>query len=162
MTLVYHALRKEGKESWSYNGGVSRTRIRSFSTVRKACLYLRRALRLRCPECGISPIFMPAARVRSLYDWFTPLDGCPHCGYAYEREDGYFLIATWGINYGLIGLAGLGIALTLGQFFDPPLWQQLAWGLPALALACIWMARTSKAIWLAIDHFFDPHRSDRG
>ncbi len=138
---------------------MQRTRSRS-SILGKAFLYLRRALRLRCPECGISPIFIPARQVRSLWDWFTPLDGCPRCGYAYEREDGYFLIATWGINYGIVGVAGLGIAFGLNWIFDPPLWQQLAWGLPAMALGTVWMARTSKAIWLAIDHFFDPHRSE--
>ena len=59
-----------------------------------------------CPECGISPIFTPMRNVRTLYDWFTPLDGCPICGYAYEREQGYFLLSIWGLNYGLI--AGFG------------------------------------------------------
>ena len=69
--------------------------------------FIRRALMLRCPECGVSPIFRPVREVRSLYDWFTPLDGCPRCGYAYEREQGYFLLSIWGLNYGLI--AGLGL-----------------------------------------------------
>src|SRR5690349_1329720 len=55
--------------------------------------FLFRAIRLRCPECGVSPMFVPVARTRSLRDWFTPLDGCPRCGYAYDREDGYFLLA---------------------------------------------------------------------
>ena len=70
-----------------------------------------RAGRLRCPECGISPIFIPVARTRTVWDWFTPLDGCPRCGYAYERESGYFLLATWGFNYGVVAGLGLGLAL---------------------------------------------------
>ena len=74
-------------------------------------LFIRRGLRLRCPECGISPIFIPARRVRSIWDWFTPLDGCPRCGYAYDREQGYCLLATWGVHYftvaGSSGLAAL-------------------------------------------------------
>src|SRR3954470_9957856 len=77
--------------------------------------YLVRALRLRCPECGRHPIFVPARRVRSLYDWFFPLDGCPECGYAYEREDGYFLLATWVVNYGLVAGGGLTIGLLLQE-----------------------------------------------
>jgi hypothetical protein len=43
---------------------------------------VRRGLQLRCPECGVSPVFVPVRRVRSLFDWFAPLDGCPRCGYA--------------------------------------------------------------------------------
>src|SRR4030095_3491055 len=61
----------------------------------KAWTFIGRPLRLRCPECGISPVFVPLSRVRSLDDWFRPLDGCPRCGYAYEREQGYWLIAIW-------------------------------------------------------------------
>src|SRR5436309_2228096 len=74
-------------------------------------LYFRRALRLRCPECGVSPMFMPAIKTRSIWNWFTPLDGCPRCGYAYERESGYFLLSTWAFNYGVV--AGLGVVIAL-------------------------------------------------
>jgi len=70
-----------------------------------------RALPLRCPECGISPLFVPVRKVRSIWDWFTPLDGCPRCGYAYERETGYFLMAIGGVNYGI--MAGLGLAIAM-------------------------------------------------
>jgi hypothetical protein len=51
-------------------------------------------------------MFVPVARTRSLRDWFAPLDGCPRCGYAYDREDGYFLMATWGVHY--FTIAGFG------------------------------------------------------
>jgi hypothetical protein len=44
---------------------------------------------------------MPLLKIRSLRDYFAPLDGCPRCGYAYERETGYFLLAIWAINYGV-------------------------------------------------------------
>src|ERR671915_519718 len=79
--------------------------------VRRAARYFLRAARLRCPECGVSPVFVPLRRTRSLRDWFTPLDGCPRCGYAYERESGYFLLATWGIHY--FTVTGLGLAFGL-------------------------------------------------
>src|SRR4051794_10502436 len=75
---------------------------------------IRRALRWRCPECGISPIFTPLRRVRSAFDWFEPLDGCPRCGYAYQREQGYFLLAIWGVNYGVVA----GLALVISLMFE--------------------------------------------
>src|ERR1700729_788848 len=93
-------------------------------TSHRARIYIGRALRLRCPECGISPLFVPAKKVRSIFDWLTPHDGCPRCGYAYQREQGYFLLAIWGVNYGVVGGLGLTIALlfewlhplTMGQY----------------------------------------------
>ena len=68
-------------------------------TFGKALLYGRRALDLRCPTCGKTPLFHPWKNVQSLSDWFTPNDGCPLCGYAFEREPGYFLLAIWGVNF---------------------------------------------------------------
>src|SRR5436190_19153718 len=91
----------------------------------KAWLYIGRALRLRCPECGISPVFTPWRKTRSLFDWFTPLDGCPRCGYAYQREQGYFLLAIWALNYGLIAGLALIISFTLDVLFSPSLWVQI-------------------------------------
>src|SRR2546421_9837911 len=91
-------------------------------------LFIARALRLRCPECGISPMFVPARRVRSIWDWFTPLDGCPRCGYAYERERGYFLMATWAVNYGVVAGLGMIVALVVDHYFQPPLWKLIAIG----------------------------------
>src|SRR5437764_6455221 len=84
-------------------------------------LFILRALRLRCPECGVSPMFVPAGRVRSIWDWFTPLDGCPRCGYAYERESGYFLLSTWAFNYGVVAGLGVIIALIVDAIFHPSL-----------------------------------------
>ncbi|MEI6338903.1 MAG: hypothetical protein WCQ57_10015 [Verrucomicrobiota bacterium] len=77
---------------------------RSFASAGK---HLTGAMRLRCPACGTRPIFIPWYKVRSLHDWFTPLDGCPRCGYAYEREPGYFLLSIWAINYGFSSILGL-------------------------------------------------------
>ena len=78
-------------------------------TTATAWRYLCRAIRLRCPACGISPIFIVVRCVRRLRDWFTPLDGCPRCGYPYEREPGYYLIPIWAINY------GVGVSLGWGS-----------------------------------------------
>ena len=67
------------------------------------------ALRWKCPTCGVSPIFIPWYEVRSLRDWFMPLDGCPRCGYPFEREPGYFLLSIFAINYGVGAFIGLAI-----------------------------------------------------
>ena len=66
---------------------------------------------LRCPVCGQTPLFPALRRTRRMHDWFTPLDGCPRCGYAYDREPGYFLLSIWAINYGIAALLGLVLYL---------------------------------------------------
>jgi hypothetical protein len=93
-----------------------------------------------------------------MYDWFFPLDGCPECGYAYEREQGYFLLATWVVNYGLVAGGGLAVGLVLQSFTTmstTAIVLLLAAVMPLASVAC---ARHAKAVFLAIDHYFDPHR----
>ena len=99
----------------------------------KALRYFIRALRLRCPMCGISPIFVPWHRLNSLRNWFTPLDGCPRCGYAYERETGYFLLSIWAVNYGIGSLMGISIYLVLETYCQLPLKALLSSALIATA-----------------------------
>lgn len=132
------------------------------SPSRRFFLFFRRATHLRCPECGQSPIFVPAGRVRSLWDWFTPLDGCPRCGYAYEREQGYFLLATWAVNYGVVAGLGMMIALTLDYFLGLTLRQQILYVIAPMPLFSFLFARHAKAYYLALDHFCDPHRRADG
>jgi uncharacterized protein (DUF983 family) len=119
-------------------------------------------MRLRCPECGVWPIFVPVRQVRSLWDWFTPLDGCPRCGYAYLREEGYFLLATWVINYGIIGGLAVIISFALEWRYDLSLWQLIAIVFAPMPILSFLFARHAKSMWLAMDHYFDPHRKPRG
>lgn len=123
----------------------------------KAWTYFQRSARLLCPTCGKKALFMPWRQVRSLHNWFTPLDGCPQCGYAYDREPGYFLLAIWGVNYGVIGLGGMSSYLLLRTTTEiRPLLLFLGCVLPAPFLSILF-ARHAKAMFLALDHFFDPH-----
>src|SRR5690349_14231692 len=119
-----------------------------------------RALRLKCPECGISPMFMPISRVRSIWDWFTPLDGCPRCGYAYERETGYFLLSIWAINYGLGSIFGILIYAILEFRFNLSLPVLLISVISPVIIFNFLVARHSKSLFLALDHFFDPHQKN--
>ncbi len=126
-------------------------------TVGKAWLYLKRSLLCRCPTCGESAIFSPVKTTRSLHDWFTPLDGCPRCGYAYEREPGYFLLAIWGVNYGVIGLGAISVYFILRATTDlRPILLFMLCVMPAPFLSLLF-ARHAKSMFLAMDHFFDPH-----
>lgn len=128
----------------------------------RARAYLGRALRLRCPVCGVSPMFPPTARTRGIHDWFTPLDGCPRCGYAYDREPGYFLLSIWAINYGVAALLGLLLYFLFEWFFHWPVGVLITAVIVPVILFNLLFARHAKAIFIAWDHFFDPHEREGG
>ena len=130
------------------------------SPWQRAWRYFYRALLLRCPTCGKSPIFIPLKQTRSLRNWFAPLDGCPRCGYPYEREPGYFLLATWAGSYGSGSILGLALYFFLDWKFNLPIWDLLMLVLIPVIIFNILFARHSKALFLAFDHFFDPHERE--
>ena len=132
------------------------------SGSKKALRYLGRAMILRCPVCGKSPVVPPLLKTRSLRDWFTPLDGCPRCGYPYEREPGYFLASTWVINYGAGSLLGIVIYVVLEFTAHLPIAQLLAAVIVPIILFNLLFARHSKVLFIALDHFYDPHEKDPG
>jgi uncharacterized protein (DUF983 family) len=138
--------------------GPVRLAARGPFTAGNALRYLRRALALRCPVCGESRLFAPARSVRSLHAWLTPLEGCPLCRYRYERESGYFLLATWAFNYLFVGGLALLAWLLISSFTRLSLTATLLVLLVPMPLASVLFARHAKALWLALDHFVDPHR----
>ncbi len=91
-----------------------------------------------------------------------PLDGCPRCGYAYDREPGYFLLSIWAINYGFGSLIGLTIYLTLEILYDLPLELLLAAVLAPELIFNLGFVRHSKAYFIAFDHWWDPHQRGGG
>lgn len=105
-------------------------------------------------------MFIPWYRVRCLRDWFTPLDGCPRCGYPYEREPGYFLMSIWAVNYGVGSVLGITLYIVIAWLFDLPIQTLMAVVLTPIFCFSILFARHSKSLFLAADLFFDPH--DRG
>jgi len=124
--------------------------------LRRLWLYFSRASRLRCPHCGSKPMFVPLRQTRSLHDWLTPLDGCPLCGYAFEREVGYFLMAIWAVGYGFGALLGLAIYLYLEVNFRLSITTLLIATLAPVLVFGVLFARHAKAYYLAFDHFVDP------
>src|ERR1700722_12447784 len=115
------------------------------------------ALSWKCPTCGERPLFIPWYQVRTLRDWFMPLDGCPRCGSPFEREPGYFLLSIFAINYGVGALIGLVIYLVLDFCLHLPIWLVLTLTIIPIQFFNLWFARYSKALFLALDLFFDPH-----
>lgn len=132
-------------------------------SVGQAFRYLGRAMLLKCPVCGARPIFVPTLRVRNFHDWFTPLDGCPRCGYPYEREPGYFLLAVFGFNPGFAVFVATALFVYLaytGQAVQMPAWEFMCVvGVP-VPIINILIARHAKALFIALDHFVDPHVRD--
>ena len=131
--------------------------------VREAFAYLGRAMLLRCPVCGTRPIFLPLRRVRNLDDWFTPLDGCPRCGYPYEREPGYFLLAIFGFNLGFavfVGITVFTIIAATDHIATMPTWELMAKTVLPIPFLNLLISRHCKAVFIALDHFVDPHVRD--
>jgi hypothetical protein len=125
-------------------------------SFKKAWLYLQRSARWRCPVCGISPLFLPAHKIEGLEDWFAVLPGCPRCGFAYEREPGYFILPIGLVSFGVIMFCGIGLTLSLDSLFELSTAQLIfftlvpTWG---ISILCV---RHAKAFFLAFDHFIDP------
>ena len=120
--------------------------------------YLWRATWLKCPVCGTRPVFLPLRRTRSLHDWFTPLDGCPRCGYAYDREPGYFLWSVWALGYIVAAVVGTLIYVYLQIWHsEMSIPMTLLWVMLPLPFINVLFARHAKAYFLAMDHLADPH-----
>jgi uncharacterized protein (DUF983 family) len=118
--------------------------------------YLSRGLSCHCPECGQTKIFKPLRAVRSWSDWFDPVHACAHCGCVYDREPGYFLMATWGVNYGVVGMLALALTFIIDLYFPMTLWQYALFVLITLPILSTLFARHAKSLYLAMDHFLDP------
>jgi len=136
--------------------------MRTETGSNRALRYLGRALLLRCPVCGKSPVFPSLRSTRTLRDWFTPLDGCPRCGYPYEREPGYFLVSVWIINYGAGSVLGILIYVIRELFYHPPIGQLILSVIVPVFFFNLLFARHSKALFIALDHYYDPHEKDPG
>ena len=102
---------------------------------------LLRAARLRCPRCGIGPLFRGAFRMH---------EACPHCGFSYTREPGFYLGSIY-LNYGATviltgGLYAL-VVLVLGLSNE----TALATCLAAAVLFPILFFRHARSFLLALD-----------
>ena len=107
-------------------------------------LVLRRAVTLRCPRCGGTPLFT---------GWFTMARACGLCGLVYERAPGYWIGAIY-VNYGVttvIALAGF-----FATFPAVPLAVELAVWSAFVVLFPLWFFRYSRSVWLALEFLLNP------
>ena len=111
---------------------------------------------LRCPRCGATPVFKPWRRLRSIAQWFDTEPGCPRCEYCFEREPGYFLMATWGVVFfpaALLGVALMFLLPRLHPMNDAWLLCNACWPTALFAVA---ISRHARVLFMAVDHLFDP------
>lgn len=99
------------------------------------------AVQLRCPRCGIGPLFR---------GWFRMHEACPHCGFSYERESGFYLGSIY-LNYGatVILTGALYAVLVMGLGLSNE--TTLAICLTAAVLCPILFFRHARSFLLALD-----------
>lgn len=115
---------------------------------------VRRALRLRCPNCGAG---------RLLISWLKIRKRCDRCGLLFDRGERDYFIGAYTINLIVAELIVVA-AILLGMVLS---WPDVPWNLlmyaliPLALLAPILTFPYSRALWLAIDlHFRPPEAAD--
>jgi uncharacterized protein (DUF983 family) len=103
---------------------------------------LGRALRLRCPRCGGTPLYAGPFRMHP---------ECAECGLRYEREAGYFVGAIY-VNYAATVAIAAGTVLVLDWTVGLTLAQQLIVGVLLAALVPLAFFRYSRSLWLCLDY----------
>lgn len=109
-----------------------------------------RALRLRCPECGVGPLFR---------GWITMHHHCDHCGLVFERGPGFFLGSTY-VNYGFTTLSLTALYMLLHFGLDI---SNAVLAVPLLIYCVVVpliLFRYARAWWLALDCLFDTPEAD--
>ncbi len=89
-------------------------------------------------------------------DWFTPLDGCPRCGFPYEREPGYFLFSLFVLNFGFVVSVAIASFIVLEYYLHVSTPVLMIGACLPVPFVAILIARHAKAVFIAVDHFFDP------
>jgi uncharacterized protein (DUF983 family) len=113
---------------------------------------LVRCALLRCPECGLLPIFSAPFKIRH---------HCPACGSLIEREEGFFVGAMFvnAITTELTILAACVIGmLTIG--FNERLIMTVLF--PMGLLLPVVFYHHSWSVWLNINHLIDSLSGDKG
>ena len=113
-------------------------------------LFLLRALKGRCPQCGTGPLFSGYAKLHP---------ACPVCHLVYRREQG----SMTGSMYLSAVVTEIFAALVALALFFATDWSTpvaLTVGLALVALfAVLWLPR-SMAIWAAVEYATDVHNGE--
>jgi uncharacterized protein (DUF983 family) len=108
---------------------------------------LIRGLRLRCPSCGQSELFLPWS--------FRMPHECPQCKLALESESGFYLGSIY-INYGVTSLVILVTYVVMTLATHAPAGTKLAVCSVIAVILPILLFRHARSLWLAMDAYFDP------
>jgi len=115
---------------------------------------LRRALLLRCPNCGGGGLFE---------GFFNVKERCPTCGILLERGESDYFLGGYTLNLIAVEML-LAIAFVVVIYVtrpNPP-WAALQYGGVILSiLGAVLCYPFAKTTWLAVDLIFrPPHRED--
>jgi len=115
---------------------------------------LRRALLLRCPNCGGGGLFEGSFNVK---------ERCPTCGILLERGESDYFLGGYTLNLIAVEML-LAIAFVVVIYVtrpNPP-WAALQYGGVILSiLGAVLCYPFAKTTWLAVDLIFrPPHRED--
>lgn len=112
-----------------------------------------RALRLRCPSCGESPVFRT---------WFHTHDHCPACGLHFDRREPGYVVGSYMFNIIAAELifAAIFVGVLVATWPDAP-WTLLQYGGAALMILLpVLFYPFAKTIFLAFDLVFRPAGSE--
>lgn len=118
--------------------------------IRRLKQALSTGFKLKCPSCGQGALYR---------SFFRMHHHCPNCGLVFEREQGYFIGAIY-IN--LVAIEILLVIISLGYYLlVSDIDQTILTILYVMggALPFVFF-RYSRSLWLSIDHFIDPPKSE--
>lgn len=108
-----------------------------------------RGLRLQCPRCGGSKLFV---------GWFRMHERCSSCDLKYERAPGYFLGSAY-INYGATALLVTAFYVISRYVLGYENRQVLPLLLTFCVLFPLLFFRHARSLWLSLDTICDPEGS---
>jgi uncharacterized protein (DUF983 family) len=112
----------------------------------RARMMLLRALRLRCPNCGLGRLYARPFRMEAT---------CQACALPFEREHGYFVGAIY-INYALTIAGTFAIFLALERWTGLSFRTRLTAAVVLAGSLPVLFHHHSKSFWLGLDHFINP------
>jgi uncharacterized protein (DUF983 family) len=116
--------------------------------IARAKRILLRGLKLRCPNCGLGPLYASVFRMNTV---------CAYCDLVFEREQGYFVGAIY-INV-IATESTLFLTLLIYGLITGTVDQRILTILFALAVVIpLALFRHSRSLWLSIDHILNPER----
>ena len=108
--------------------------------------HLGRAMRLRCPACGIGRMFR---------GWFSMNRRCDHCGLWFEPEPGFYLGSIF-VNYAVTAtIASAGYLIPMAWLGRAPGWLVIPPVLFCLFFPVAFF-RQARALWLAVNLYLSP------